>query len=84
MEEELKALAQGKKTEWDTTKKPVPKQQRRGESSGKNLSTKKVEHLLEIIEHYKKKLVTSEEEVINLRRQKQILEQDIRLRDKRY
>jgi hypothetical protein len=60
LEEELKALAQGKKSEWDVTKKPLEKQ-KRGQSSGKNLSTRKVEHLLEIIDHYKAKLITAEE-----------------------
>ena len=59
LEQELKNLAKGKKSEWD--KKNQTKQTNRGKSSGKNLHTNKVEHLLEIIDHYKAKLLTSEE-----------------------
>ena len=36
----------------------------------------KVTNLLEIIEHYKSKVVVQDEEIQNLRRQKHILEQD--------
>jgi len=54
----LKTLAQGKRSEWDT-KKPLAKQGR-GQSSNKTGSSSKVEHLLEIIDHYKAKLITAE------------------------
>jgi hypothetical protein len=57
LEGELKALALGKKSDWDS-KKPLGKQIR-GQSSNKSSSTK-VEHLLEIIDHYKTKLITAE------------------------
>lgn len=40
LEQELKVLAQGKKSEWDQ-KQPLGKQ-KRGVSANKNLSTKKV------------------------------------------
>lgn len=44
LEQELKLLAQGKKSEWDH-KQPAGNN-KRGVSAAKNLSTKKVEHLL--------------------------------------
>lgn len=78
-------MAHGKKSEWDTVKAPTNKKSSsRGFSGNKNLSTNKIEHLLEIIDHYKTKLITAEEEITNLKRQKQILEQDVRLKDKKY
>lgn len=40
--------------------------------------------MLEIIEHYKTKLITAEEEISNLKRQKFLLEQDNKIKDKRY
>jgi hypothetical protein len=40
--------------------------------------------MLEIIDHYKVKLLTAEEEVTNLKRQKYLLEQDVKLKDKRF
>jgi translation elongation factor EF-Tu-like GTPase len=60
MEQELKTLAQGKKSGWDTAKAPlVNKSASRGVSGNKNLSSTKIEHLLEIIDHYKQKLITA-------------------------
>lgn len=53
-------------------------------SGNKNLTSKKVDQLLEIIDHYKAKLITAEEEVTNLKRQKHILEQDIKLKDRKF
>jgi hypothetical protein len=43
LEQELKELAMGKKNEWD---RKHPNVGNRGKSSGKNLQTNKVEHLL--------------------------------------
>lgn len=81
----MKSLAQGKKSSWDTVKAPlVNKSSSRGFSGNKNLSSTKIEHLLEIIDHYKKKLITAEEEITNLKRQKQILEQDSKLKDRKF
>ena len=70
LEQELVNLAKGSKSSWDTKqpKKPV-----RGKSGPRNLQTNKVEHLLEIIDHYKAKLLASDEEVSNLKRQKYLL-----------
>ena len=78
-------LAQQKKSEWDVVKKPVQKNVNagRGLSGNKTLSNAKIENLLEIIDLYKSKLITAEEEVINLKRQKELLEQDVIVRDKK-
>ena len=70
IEQELVSLAKGSKSSWDTKQ---PKKQVRGKSGPRNLQTNKVEHLLEIIDHYKSKLMASEEEVSNLKRQKYLL-----------
>lgn len=81
----MKTLAQGKKSGWDNVKAPlVNKGAPRGVSGNKNLSSTKIEHLLEIIDHYKQKLITAEEEVTNLKRQKLILEQDSKLKDRKF
>lgn len=57
---ELKSMAQGKKSNWDTNKAPIPKKNNsRGFSGNKNLSNNKIEHLLQIIDHYKQKLITA-------------------------
>ena len=73
MEDELRELAKGKKSAWDTKH---PKGSARGFSGRKAVGTSnKVEHLMEIIEHYKAKLINAEEEISNLRRQKMVLEQ---------
>ena len=81
LEQQLKNLAGGKKSEWD---KKHPSKQTRGKSAHKNLQTNKVEHLLEIIDHYKGKLLTADEEITNLKRQKFLLEQDVKVKDKRF
>lgn len=81
----MKTLAQGKKSGWDTLKAPLAsKGPTRGSSGSKTLSSTKIEHLLEIIDHYKQKLITAEEEIANLKRQKQILEQDSKLKDRKF
>lgn len=73
-ERQLQMLAQGKKNMWDITKDRQPKKinsvQKRDQDNNK------VTNLLEIIEHYKSKVVVQDEEIQNLRRQKHILEQD--------
>ena len=62
-EQELKMLATGKKSLWDTKNKTMysggPKHQRL--PSGQKGDSHKVENLLEIIDHYKSKLITAEE-----------------------
>lgn len=80
-EKELAILAAGKKSLWDT-KNP---------SSGKGKTTMeknssdnvKIASLLEIIDSYKAKLATAEEEIQNLKRQKQLLDQDGRLKERK-
>ena len=42
----------------------------------KDKESAKVSNLLEIIEHYKNKVMNAEEEIQNLKRQKHLLEQD--------
>ena len=56
----------------------------RGFSGQKGVTSNKVEHLLEIIDHYKAKLITAEEEIVNVKRQKALLEQDVKLKDRKY
>lgn len=56
---DLKNQAMGKRSQWDTIKQPL--QRGRGGSAIKGPPTgNKVEHLLEIIEHYKGRLITAE------------------------
>ena len=82
IEQEIVGLAKGKKSQWDTKhpKRPASK----GQTGGRNLQTHKTEHLLQIIDHYKAKLITAEEEITNLKRQKYLLEQDVKVKDKRF
>jgi hypothetical protein len=77
-ERELKLLAAGKKAVWDHPKSG-PRY-----PSGNKANDDKTHHLLEIIDHYKNKMVTSEEEIANLKRKNHLLEQDLQLKDKKY
>lgn len=60
LEQQLNEKAHGKKSNWDTVKAPLGKKtSSRGFSGNKGPSSNKIEHLLEIIDHYKQKLLTS-------------------------
>ena len=73
-------LAAGKKSLWDR-KQPVSKKPK--QSAGKDMDSAKVSNLLEIIEHYKIKLMNADEEIQNLKRQKHLLEQDTKLKERK-
>ena len=86
-EKQLKSLASGKKVSWGS-KGPVPSSAqteiggRRLHSSSKG-GNRSTEHLLEIIDHYKEKMLVSDEEIRNLQRQRHLLEQDVKLKEKK-
>jgi len=59
-EEELRELAKGKKNVWDTSNPRANKTYgSRGFSNKKPMNLNKVEHLMEIIDHYKAKLLVA-------------------------
>lgn len=80
-EKELAILAAGKRSLWDTKN---PSSGKGKTTMGKNSSDNvKIASLLEIIDSYKAKLATAEEEIQNLKRQKQLLDQDGRLKERK-
>lgn len=74
-ERDLKILANTKKSAWDNKNS-----RRQPSNTHYKQDSQKTEHLLEIIDHYKQKMLVAEEEIQNLKRKIHLLEQDVKVK----